>query len=68
MDLESLPDASTPEAAVVLPPVPICLLPEGPAAAPLPDHPVRECMLRSVPIRGPDSPAARRAVIGVWRL
>jgi hypothetical protein len=27
MDLESLPDASTPEAAVLLPPVPICLLP-----------------------------------------
>jgi hypothetical protein len=68
MDLESLPDASTPEAAVLLPPVPICTIPEGPAAAPLPNHPVGECMLRAVPIRGPDSPSARRALIGVWRL
>jgi hypothetical protein len=68
MDVESLPDASTPEAAVVLPPVSICILPEGPAAAPLANHPVRECLPRSLPIRGPDTPTARRAVIGVWRL
>jgi hypothetical protein len=68
MDLEALPDASTPETTVVLPPIPICLLPVGPALAPIPNHPVRECLLRSVPIRGPDAPSARRAVIGVWRL
>jgi hypothetical protein len=68
MDLESLPDASAPETAVVLPSVPICLLPEGPAAAPVPNHPVRKWLLRPVPIREPDSPTAWCAVIGVWRL
>lgn len=68
MDLEALPEASTPEVEVVLPPIPICVLPDGPAVAPVPSRPVRECMVRSTPIRGPDTPTAWCAVINVWRL
>jgi hypothetical protein len=67
-DLEKLPDSGVPQDPVELPaavitdvPASLCLTP---VTAPM-------CLRHfpvSAPIRGPTSPAAYRAVLGIWRL
>lgn len=68
VDLDELPDSTAPQVPVELPPVivtevlaefrPIHALPWGSG----------ENFVASPPIRGPTSPAAHRAVLGIWRL
>jgi hypothetical protein len=68
VDLEELPDSSIPHPPVELPPAVFAELPPqaGPAASIA--EPVRLVFTRSESIRGPASPAAYRAVLGIWRL
>jgi hypothetical protein len=68
LELEALPDASAPQPSVELPPLIVSELPQsllpGPTILVL-------CNLtdsQSAPIRGANSPAAYRAVLGIWRL
>lgn len=68
-DLEKLPDSGVPQLPVELPAAVVTDVPADLCAAPLliarfslSDFPV------STPIRGPTTPAAYRAVLGIWRL
>lgn len=67
-DLESLPDSPAPQDPVELPPAVVADLPPVLFASPVPVLVCREGFSVSEPIRGPTSPAACRAVFGVWRL
>jgi hypothetical protein len=68
VELEELPDAPVPPAPDDLPVLPAMDLP-GPAfAAPRPVAAACSVHRAATPIRGPDTPAARRALLGVWRL
>jgi hypothetical protein len=67
-DLEKLPDSPAPQLPVELPAAVItdvlaCLSP-----APAMTQMRKTCFPVSAPIRGPTSPAAYRAVLGIWRL
>ena len=68
VDLEELPDATAPQLPIELPPAIVTEVPTelGPV------HAVTwvsgENLVVSTPIRGPTSPAAYRAVLGIWRL
>ena len=68
LDLEELPDSGTPQVPVVLPPAIVSDVPVGLC----PIHAMTWISVRnfgvSTPIRGPTSPAAYRAVLGIWRL
>jgi hypothetical protein len=67
-DLEELPESGVPQLPVELPPAIITDV----LADLCPNHAVawtqRKSFDVSTPIRGPTSPAAYRAVLGVWRL
>jgi hypothetical protein len=69
VDLHELPDSGAPQLPVELPPA---IITDVPAALPPMIHAVtwmcREHPVVSAPIRGPTSPAAYRAVLGIWRL
>lgn len=67
-DLESLPDSPAPQDPLELPTVIVADLPPLPFVSPVPVLVCLEKFSVSEPIRGPTSPAACRAVLGVWRL
>lgn len=66
-DLDALPDASAPQPSVELPPAVVSDIVCAVLLS-LETEPVRGLSAHSWPIRGPDSPAAYRAVLGNWRL
>lgn len=68
MDLEDLPDAPAPSSPEGLPDIAAIDLP--PPAFDLPPAVLVEASAfeAAAPIRGPDSPAAWRALLEVWRL
>ncbi len=66
VDLDALPDAAPPQLALELPPVTARELPAIAIPAALEsDHRLKS---GAKPIRGPASPTAHRAVLGIWRL
>jgi hypothetical protein len=68
VELEKLPTLSVPQAELELPPALLAELPSWICPQPLASERSREISRYSEPIRGPDSPAARRAVLEIWRL
>ncbi len=68
VELEELPDVPVPPAPDELPAPPVMDLPEPAFIAPLPVVGVDSVHRAATPIRGPDTPAAHRAWLGVWRL
>ena len=67
-DLEKLPDLGAPQNPVELPPVVVVDFPAPVCLAPLMIDLSGGCHAISTPIRGPTSPAACRAMLGIWRL
>lgn len=67
-DLEQLPDAPVPQDPVVLPPAVVADLPPVLFVSPVLTEVCLEKFSVSEPIRGPTSPTAHRAVLGIWRL
>jgi hypothetical protein len=67
-DLEQLPDAPVPQDPVELPPAVVADLPPVLFLTPVPAQVCLEKFTVSEPIHGPTSPAAHRAVLGIWRL
>jgi hypothetical protein len=68
VDLKELPDSGVPQLPVELPPVVITDLPADLPAALVMIRICAETFAVSTPIRGPTSPSAHRAVLGIWRL
>lgn len=68
LDLEALPDSSVPQPSISLPPAIVIDLPAGVLAPPPWIELGHGVLALTEPIRGPAPPAARRAVLGVWRL
>lgn len=68
LDLEEMPDAPAPTPPDELVAPPSMDLPPPAFVAPPPVMTGGPVHLAATPIRGPDSPAARRALLGVWRL
>jgi hypothetical protein len=68
VDLDELPDSPVPHPPVELPPAVFAELPQHACPEAALAEPVRVVFTRSESIRGPDSPTAYRAVLGVWRL
>ncbi len=68
LDLEGLPDASAPQPLIELPALIVTDLPNGVCLPPVVTELSRKAYSASEPIRGLDSPAAYRAVLGIWRL
>jgi hypothetical protein len=68
LDLEALPDSSVPQPSISLPPVIVTHLQERVIVSPPWIESVDEVKAFVEPVRGPAPPAARRAVLGVWRL
>jgi hypothetical protein len=68
MDVDPLPDSQTPQPLIVLPPVIVIDLPETTILKPVMMESGCDIFELSEPIRGPTSPAAYRAVLGVWRM
>jgi hypothetical protein len=68
MDVKKLPDAPDPVSPVLLPPV---VFSEKDFEITVPPYPVvilKEAFIRATPIRGPDSPGTRRALLGIWNI
>ncbi|MFM2242936.1 MAG: hypothetical protein RLZ97_1791 [Verrucomicrobiota bacterium] len=68
LDLEGLPDTSAPQPMIELPPLIAADLPADTWLSPVVTELGRKAFSASEPIRGPTSPAAYRAVLGIWRL
>lgn len=68
VELEEMPDVPVPSAPDELPAPPVMDLPEAAFVAPPPVLAASSVHLAATPIRGPDTPAAHRAWLGVWRL
>lgn len=68
VELEEMPDVPVPPVPDELPAPPVMDLPEPAFVAPPPVLAAVSVHLAATPIRGPDTPAAHRAVLGVWRL
>jgi hypothetical protein len=68
LEIEELPDSSTPGQPIELPAAVIAAVLESPHSCPERKASGRDSFARSTPIRGPTSPAAYRAVLGIWRL
>ncbi len=66
--IDELPDATPPVPGDPLPAAIAMDLPEPLLSIPDPALAAAAAFRAAVPIRGPDSPAARRAMFGVWRL
>jgi hypothetical protein len=67
-DLEELPDAPAPQSPTELPAVVLVDLPAAICPSPMVAEGDSGCFSVSEPIRGPTSPTAYRAVLGIWRL
>lgn len=68
VDVEDLPDSTSPQSSYELPPVVLTDLPEMLRPAPLHQEVQPRAIPRLEPIRGPTSPTAYRAVLGIWTL
>ena len=68
LDIDELPDAVVPGTPDGVPPAIVMDLPEPMFSAPIYLAVFESAYEVSAPIRGPDTPAARRAVLGIWRL
>lgn len=68
VELEELPDAPAPVVPDELPAPPVMDLPEFACVAPPPLLAACSVHAAATPIRGPDTPASHRALLGVWRL
>lgn len=68
VELEEMPDVPVPPAPDELPAPLVMDLPKVAFVAPPPVITDGLVHLAATPIRGPDTPAAHRAVLGVWRL
>lgn len=68
VELEELPDAPAPVVPDELPAPPVMDLPEFACVVPPPLLVACSVHAAAAPIRGPDTPAAHRALLGVWRL
>ena len=68
VELEELPDAPVPLYPDELPAPLVMDLPSPAFIAPLPVLGAGSVHRAATPIRGPDTPAAHRALLGVWRL
>lgn len=68
MDVKKLPDAPEAVAPVVLPPVVFSETDFEITVPPCPVVILEEAFIRAAPIRGPDSPGKRRALLGIWNI
>ena len=68
VELDELPDLPVPQGPDELPSPLVMDLPAPAFIAPLPVLGAGSVHLAATPIRGPDTPAAHRALLGVWRL
>lgn len=68
LEVDHLPDATPPAASDPVPPALVMDLPEPMFMAPARVPVVEPVFVAAAPIRGPDTPAAHRAVLGIWRL
>ena len=68
VDVEDLPDSTPRQNSFELPPVVLTDLTELPGLSPLRQEIPSKVFSHSEPIRGPTSPAAHRAVLGIWTL
>lgn len=68
VDVEDLPDSTPPQSSFELPPVVLTDLAEFSDLSALREEIPSEVFSHSEPIRGPTSPSAFRAVLGIWRL
>ena len=68
VQMDDLPDAPAPQAPDLLPAPLVMDLPEPAFVAPRAIFTACSVHLAATPIRGPDTPAAHRALLGVWRL
>jgi hypothetical protein len=68
VDLEEMPDSTAPQTPIELPPAIVTEVPAGLCPIHATTRVVGGNLLVSTPIRGPTSPAAYRAVLGIWRL
>jgi hypothetical protein len=68
VQLEDLPDAPVPGIPDELPAPPVMDLPASAFITPAPLIRGGSVHLAATPIRGPDTPSAHRALLGVWRL
>lgn len=67
-DLKKLPDAPQPSGPLVLPPLFFCELSARIVLPPCPVADVDVAFVPAAPIRGPDSPGLRRALLGIWNI
>jgi hypothetical protein len=68
VDVEEFPDSTSPQNSFELPSVVLTDLTELLGPSPLNEEIQSEVVSTSEPIRGPTSPAAHRAVLGIWTL
>jgi len=68
LDLKELPDAEHPGGPLVLPPLVCCGLEIGIVVPPCPVMWTEAVRMPSTPIRGPDSPGSRRALLAIWNI
>ena len=68
LEVDHLPDATPPAVPDNVPPALVMDLPEPMFMAPVMAPVLEHVFVAATPIRGPDTPAARRAVLGIWRL
>jgi hypothetical protein len=68
VDVEDLPDSTSPRSSFELPPVVLTDLAELSGVSAQREEIPSEVLWHSEPIRGPASPSAFRAILGIWRL
>lgn len=68
VDVKKLPDAPEPTAPVVLPPLVFSETDFEVTVPPCPVVMVEKAFIRAAPIRGPNPPGMRRALLGIWNI
>ena len=68
LEVDHLPDATPPASPDSVPPALVMDLPEPMFMAPVMAPVVEHVFTAATPIRGPDTPTAHRALLGIWRL
>jgi hypothetical protein len=68
LDLQQLPDAEYPAGPLVLPSLVCCELDVRIAVPPRPVILMETAHVPATPIRGPDSPGSRRALLVIWNI
>ncbi len=68
IDIEDLPDATAPESPTGLPAALLVEMPPELTVTLTPQNSRHRIFSITNPIRGPTSPAAYRAVLGIWRI